>query len=119
MPATQTVCYTASREHGGYQDSQHTENPALRRTMQQVQRLAFELMEMIMTTKHEILEAYQEWKSDKKNKYRLTDDDQRVANIAAMYSESELRHATVMRAALKHIQPKPLPRITPSPQNAA
>jgi len=49
--------------------------------------------------KTDILDSYKEWKSDKKHRYELTDLDRRVANIAAMYSESEMRHATVMRAA--------------------
>ena len=59
--------------------------------------------------KESILKAYQKWKTDPRDRapYPLSDNDRRVANIAAMYSESDLRHATVMRAALSRIERVP------------
>ena len=56
--------------------------------------------------KEKILAAYKEWKSDCKKRlfYDITDEDRRVANIAAMYSESDLRHATVMKAAYNRLK---------------
>ena len=73
--------------------------------------------------KEKILAAFKEWKSDRKKRlyYDITDEDRRVANIAAMYSESDLRHATVMKAAYNRLKPDEfVPQIIhDSPPNAA
>lgn len=64
--------------------------------------------------KDQIITAYAKWKSDIKGapKYQITEKDKRVATIAAMYSEDELRHAAVMRAALRRVEvEKPTPTI--------
>ena len=60
-----------------------------------------------LTMEDKIALAYKDWKSDSRKHlyYELTDNDHRVAKIAAMYSEDDLRHATVMRAAHNRMQP--------------
>lgn len=57
--------------------------------------------------KEHILSAYKEWKTDRKKRiyYDISDEDRRVAHIAAEYSEGDLRHATVMKAAYNRLKP--------------
>ena len=57
--------------------------------------------------REKIQAAYKEWKSDRKKRiyYELNDEDRRVSAIAAMYSEDDLRHATVMKAAYNRLKP--------------
>lgn len=73
-----------------------------------------------------ILSAFQKWKSDPRFRepYTLTWLDRKMAVVAAEFTEKELRHALVMRAAyerecekLPNFSPK-LPSPTP-PQGAA
>ncbi len=70
--------------------------------------------------KDSILKAYQKWRTDPRDRapYPLSDNDRRVANIAAMYSENDLRLATVMRAAYRRIECKEIP-VPKLPSDAA
>ncbi len=65
--------------------------------------------------KNEILAAYKQWREGPKRKvtYTITSEDRRVANISEQYSENDLRHALVMKAAYNR-QSKPAATNTPT-----
>ena len=69
---------------------------------------------------NEVLDAFKNWKSDPRHGeiYVITDKDREIASLAISFSESELRHATVMRAAFNRAQPKTPPLVSiPQPPN--
>lgn len=72
---------------------------------------------------NEVLDAFKNWKSDPRHGeiYVITDKDREIASLAISFSESELRHATVMRAAFNRAQPKtpPVAFLPPPPIEAA
>lgn len=64
--------------------------------------------------KDKILAAYLKWRNsfEDRPKHTLTEFDRRVATIAAMYSENELRHAVVMKATFnREVVETPAPRL--------